>query len=713
MNLKIKTKLLITITFSMIILTSFFVLTLIISYDSYLKKYLTNIKEEAYKNKKTELLNYSDMAVKIIDSYYQRTKKEQTNKNINSKDITKQMQREALLAIKNMRYGKNGYFWINNMENKMLMHPIKPQYENKFFINTPKVPFVQLGTQKLIKNKKNKEYIQYSFYTPDTKQYSHKLSIVQKVIPWNWVVGTGTYTDYLDEKIKKEEAIVKNKMKETVIYIILLSFIILIILIFIMIKLMNDIIVSPLNNFQKGLNKFFRFLDDDSVVVEKLVNSSNDEIGLMSQKTNDAIETAVKTHQELIDLRKQLEQKVNNIQEDFNAINKAKQESLEYGALLQNTLLSDESLIKNNISDYFIFNIQKNNIHSEFFIIEKLNNNEYIYILFDTKDNDINSIFSSMIINAIIKEYMNKFIHEKLEEFNTNTLLEYINDNVINSKNGLDFAVIYFNKSKNFLKYSGANISLYCNSNDEFSEIKPDYKSLGITKEIKYTEHKININEYLEFYISTNKFINSINTSSFSSPFKNQINIFKNNLSNIDTNIIMCGFKIDNKPKIIIEYEGEFTQNILNKYIEIIEDKITNIGLMSNISTNFAEQYQNILNYSKSQDIINDNITSFGYISLQKNTDNTFSIKSKNIVCTKSKDKIEPKLIEIQSLNRQDIRKRYRELRKSGANTHAKGGGIGFYEIAKRCKKVEYNFTKINEDRYTFEFISFIEITDR
>ena len=55
MNLKIKTKLLITITFSMIILTSFFVLTLIISYDSYLKEYLTNIKEEAYKNKKTEL----------------------------------------------------------------------------------------------------------------------------------------------------------------------------------------------------------------------------------------------------------------------------------------------------------------------------------------------------------------------------------------------------------------------------------------------------------------------------------------------------------------------------------------------------------------------------------------------------------------------------------------------------------------------------------
>ena len=72
-------------------------------------------------------------------------------------------------------------------------------------------------------------------------------------------------------------------------------------------------------------------------------------------------------------------------------------------------------------------------------------------------------------------------------------------------------------------------------------------------------------------------------------------------------------------------------------------------------------------------------------------------------------NKIEPKPLEIQSLDKNGIRKRYRELRKSGANTHEKGGGIGFYEIAKRCNKIEYSFTQINENRFEFIFVSFIE----
>ena len=45
---------------------------------------------------------------------------------------------------------------------------------------------------------------------------------------------------------------------------------------------------------------------------------------------------------------------------------------------------------------------------------------------------------------------------------------------------------------------------------------------------------------------------------------------------------------------------------------------------------------------------------------------------------------------------------RYKELRRSGRNTHEKGGGIGFYEIAKRCDKLEFDFKEINSDKYYF-----------
>jgi hypothetical protein len=53
--------------------------------------------------------------------------------------------------------------------------------------------------------------------------------------------------------------------------------------------------------------------------------------------------------------------------------------------------------------------------------------------------------------------------------------------------------------------------------------------------------------------------------------------------------------------------------------------------------------------------------------------------------------------------------KRYRELRKSGQNTHSKGGGIGMYEIAKISDSIEYSFEAINEDKYHFTMKSFVK----
>ena len=186
-------------------------------------------------------------------------------------------------------------------------------------------------------------------------------------------------------------------------------------------------------------------------------------------------------------------------------------------------------------------------------------------------------------------------------------------------------------------------------------------------------------------------------------------NLFEENLKNMDEDILVVGLQIDNTPQIFIEFEGIFLQKDVNLYMETIEDKIENIGLMSNVSTVFIEQYQNILNYAKSRDKDNQDTTSLGYIKLQKDPDNSYCIVTKNIVSLEDKQRIEPELFEISSLDKAGIKKRYRELRKSGENTHKKGGGVGFYEIAKRCKDLQYNFQQINEERFEFELISCLE----
>lgn len=79
-----------------------------------------------------------------------------------------------------------------------------------------------------------------------------------------------------------------------------------------------------------------------------------------------------------------------------------------------------------------------------------------------------------------------------------------------------------------------------------------------------------------------------------------------------------------------------------------------------------------------------------------------------NIISIDDKNRIEPRLEEISKLDRTGVRERYKELRRSGENTHEKGGGIGMYEIAKISHKIEYTFDKINEEKYYFTMSSIV-----
>ncbi len=159
--------------------------------------------------------------------------------------------------------------------------------------------------------------------------------------------------------------------------------------------------------------------------------------------------------------------------------------------------------------------------------------------------------------------------------------------------------------------------------------------------------------------------------------------------------------------KDILKYRGSITQGIVSYCMDKLEHNIVNVALMVKISTASVEQLQNMMNYSK--DLNSDDIKPAGSIEVTKDENFVYTLKTKNIVSTSDMEKIEPKLIEIKGLDSAGIRKRYRELRRSGENTHDKGGGIGFYEIAKLTSSLEYNFVQLNENRYSFEFKVTIE----
>ena len=155
---------------------------------------------------------------------------------------------------------------------------------------------------------------------------------------------------------------------------------------------------------------------------------------------------------------------------------------------------------------------------------------------------------------------------------------------------------------------------------------------------------------------------------------------------------------------IFLSYGGYLSQTLITGMTEALEKEAEDNGInmtqSNNIFTIFIELSQNMMNYSKQVD--KDKNIAQGLIMVTRDSSHNYHIHSQNIVSLHDKEVIEPKLQEIQGLDRDGLKKRYRELRKSGQNTHGKGGGIGFYEIAKKCDGIEYDFKKIKEDRYYF-----------
>ena len=157
---------------------------------------------------------------------------------------------------------------------------------------------------------------------------------------------------------------------------------------------------------------------------------------------------------------------------------------------------------------------------------------------------------------------------------------------------------------------------------------------------------------------------------------------------------------------IFLTYGGTLTQSLIVAMTEALEKETEeadlSIGLASKIFTIFIELAQNMMHYSKKMN--KDGFDSKGLIVVGKNKDGQYYVFGQNIVDDTDREKIEPKIKTILSSSKDEIKKMYRDARKSGKDTHTKGGGIGFYEIAKKSEKIEYSFIDLENGKYYFQF---------
>ena len=107
-----------------------------------------------------------------------------------------QAQEAAMAALRAIRYGENDYLWINDMQPRIVMHPIKPELDGKdaSAMKDPNGKVLFVAFVDVVKQK-GAGYVDYLWPKPGFSAPVQKVSYVQGFTPWGWVIGSGIYVD--------------------------------------------------------------------------------------------------------------------------------------------------------------------------------------------------------------------------------------------------------------------------------------------------------------------------------------------------------------------------------------------------------------------------------------------------------------------------------------------------------------------------------------
>jgi len=230
--MSIKNKL-ITIVVSSIVVTVA-LLSIILNYD------LNNLEKDLVKSSKEELLStvkdnlksnvnlaisaaegiikYSPTAEKIakmktstlmnlIKNYYNDNKDKLSTEELkqNIKDIVKNFRYKIFPSDKKA----NGYFWINDFNAVIIMHPLKPSLDGKNLSNFKDKAGNRLFYEmaQVCKNK-GAGIVRYMWTNPRTGKLEPKTSYVATFKPFDWIIGTGLYNS--DIAVIRNNKIIKT-----------------------------------------------------------------------------------------------------------------------------------------------------------------------------------------------------------------------------------------------------------------------------------------------------------------------------------------------------------------------------------------------------------------------------------------------------------------------------------------------------------------------
>lgn len=157
--------------------------------------------------RRTELRNYISLAASTVQPLYEHGGNDPEDR------------ARALQLLASLDYGRDGYFFVYDLQGRVLMHSRQPELvgQDLWDLRDPQGrPTIQ---QLIAKARDGGGFIDYLWRQPSSGGVAPKLGYVIAYERWNWMLGTGLYLDSIRATLDGMEAEASQNIAATLLWI--------------------------------------------------------------------------------------------------------------------------------------------------------------------------------------------------------------------------------------------------------------------------------------------------------------------------------------------------------------------------------------------------------------------------------------------------------------------------------------------------------------
>lgn len=257
----------------------------------------------SYNDRQLEIKHLVESSHSILNQYH----KLETSGTLSEEEAKK----HAISDIRELRYGKNDYFFILDHQPALIMHPIKPELQGKNLDQSADPNGKRLFREMVdVVESEGEGFVDYLWPKPGHEEAVEKVSFVKGFEPWKMIIGTGIYIDDLrDQQL--------SFLWRYILIVMLLSLPLVAVLVLIILS-----IRQPLTNTLKAMENIAQ---GEGNLTLRLDESGRDELSRLAALFNQFVTRTQSTIEEFKDASLQL----NTLSEQMKQVVETNKQSTE------------------------------------------------------------------------------------------------------------------------------------------------------------------------------------------------------------------------------------------------------------------------------------------------------------------------------------------------------------------------------------------------